>query len=237
MASGWRIVGSACGALVLLVGAGLTAARAAAQTSDTVQGYDGVRSLRVELGDGRLTVRRGGPAVRVRRHLTWSWFPPRATEQRDGPALTLGASCSAPVSDRSDVVVAVNCTVDYEIEAPPELALTATSTGDIEVDGLTGAVDLTCTDGAVVVTGARGPVAAHTGSGDLDVTFAGPPASAELTTGSGDIRLLVPPRAGYRISVSARRTAIAVPSAPEGAHHVTARTASGAVSIGYGPAG
>jgi hypothetical protein len=230
--SGWRIIGSACSVLVLLVGAGVIGAAAAVQRSDRTVGYEGVRSLRVELGDGRLTVRRGGPVVRVRRQLTWSWFAPRETELRNGSALTLGASCSGPVSPRSELVIAVNCTVDYEIEVPPDLTLTARGDDGIEVDGLAGAVDLTCLDGTIVVTGAGGPVTARTAAGDLDVTFARPPASAELTTDTGDVHLLVPPGHDYRISAAARRTTITVPHAPASAHLLTAR-GGGTISIGY----
>lgn len=236
MPSGWRIIGSGFTALVLLAGAGVIGAVAATRTTDTTTGYDGVTRLRVELGDGRLTVRRGGPGVRVRRHLTWSWFAPVETEFRDGPALTLGASCYTPVSDRSEVVVAVNCTIGYEIEVPPEVVLTATANEGIAVDGLTGAVELTCTDGAIVVTGAGGPVTARAGAGDIDVVFTSPPASAELTSGSGDVRLLVPAGHDYRVSGSAHRITNAVPSVPDAAHLLIARS-GGALSIGYTPGG
>jgi hypothetical protein len=236
MPSGWRIIGSGCTALVLLAGAGVIGAVFATRTTDTTTGYAGVARLRVELGDGRLTVRQGGPGVRVRRHLTWSWVAPVVTEFRDGPALTLGASCYTPVSDRSDVVVAVNCTIDYEIEVPPEVELTATSSEGITVDGLTGSIELTCTDGGIVVTAAGGPVIARADAGDVDVVFTSPPASAELTSGTGDVRLLVPAGHDYRVSGSARRITNAVPSVPDATHVLTARS-GGALSIGYTPGG
>ncbi|MDR7274212.1 hypothetical protein [Catenuloplanes atrovinosus] len=229
---GWRVIGSVWSALILLACTGVTAAVAAAQSSHTTTVHHGIRSLVVELDEGRLTVRRGGPDVRVHRHLSWSWFAPRVTERRDDSTLTLGAGCATRVSDRSDIVVAVNCSIDYEIEVPPDLTLTATTTSGIEVDGLTGAANLTCEEGDIVVTGAGGPVVARTYIGDVDVVFVRPPLTADLTTGEGNIRMLVPPGHDYRVSSSARHTASAVVSAPSAAHQLIAR-GDGTVSIGY----
>ncbi|MET0493526.1 MAG: hypothetical protein ABW000_10400 [Actinoplanes sp.] len=236
--TGWRIAGSAFSVLVLLIGAGLAAATAAQQSSDTTVSCLGVRKLVVEAGAGRLTVRRGGPAVLVHRHLTWSWFRPHVEERQDGTTLTLRADCSEPVSDRAEATIAINCVADYTIEVPRELEITASTAEGIAVHDVTGPVDLTCTEGSITVTGAGGPVTARTGPGDVAVGFAQPPSSANLTSDQGDIRLVVPPDSDYQISssrLSERRTRITVVHEPAAGHRLTTHTGSGSISIDYGP--
>jgi hypothetical protein len=230
--SGWLTAGSAFTAVVVGIGAVAVAAALAQRTTEDARTHRGpVDRIVVDLSDGRLTVRRGGPEVVVHRRLAWSWTRPHTTQTWADGTLTLAAACGT----RSRPSVAVNCTTDYTLEVPAQVHVTARTSEDIRVDGVRGDLDLS-TAGTVTVTGAAGRVAATSPDGDIDVRFDRPPPEAEASTESGDIRLVVPRDGRYRVHTvvpPGDEADVAVAREPDGPHRLTARTGTGTVAIAY----
>jgi hypothetical protein len=82
-----------------------------------------------------------------------------------------------------------NISIDYEIQAPPDSYLEAsTGSGNINDDGLGANAHLSTGSGNIHATGLRGDVTLSTGSGSVYTEFAGK-GDVKAETGSGSIEL------------------------------------------------
>lgn len=123
----------------------------------------------------------------------------------DGDTLILDSDCGT-------FGVITNCTTHFTLRVPTGVALAVdTSSGDVEVEGETGALTLATSSGDVVaraaapaialdtssgdvvVEGSADDVTASTSSGDVEISIAGePPTSVRAETSSGDVLVEVP---------------------------------------------
>ncbi|MCL6297176.1 DUF4097 family beta strand repeat-containing protein [Streptomyces kronopolitis] len=166
-----------------------------------------ITAIRLDNTSGGLTVHGGkrGGAVSVHRSVSYYGHRPgHATHRIEDGVLVLGG-CGE------------QCSVDYTVEVPEGLPVSGetsdgslklsgvgavrvtTSSGAIDLAGVTGTVDATTSDGSITGRGLSGRrIAAETSNGEIDLT----PATAQsirAKTSNGSITVTVP-RARYRVS-------------------------------------
>ena len=98
-----------------------------------------------------------------------------------------------------------NCTVDFEVTAPPGVAVRVTSgDGDIRVEGATGDIQVRSSTGDVTVLDARSRnVRVNATAGDVRLVFAAAPQTVSVRASVGDIRVEVPAdESTYRVRTS-----------------------------------
>jgi DUF4097 and DUF4098 domain-containing protein YvlB len=80
------------------------------------------------------------------------------------------------------------------VPAGSSVRLSTVNGGGLEIDGVTGELELHNTNGPIQVRGARGPVTANTVNGDVEVVFTGGAATAAMafSTLNGDVDLTLP---------------------------------------------
>lgn len=169
-----------------------------------------ITAIRLDGDSGGLTVH-GGPVggkggkVSIQRSVTYHGDRPQgATHRVEDGVLVLG--------DCGD-----DCTVDYTLEVPAGIPVSGetsngsvslskvgavnvtTSSGAIELDGVSGAVDVRTSNGRITGRGLSGRhIGAETSNGDIDLT----PATAQnvrAKTSNGSVTVKVP-KGPYRIS-------------------------------------
>ena len=108
--------------------------------------------------------------------------------------------------DRNRVGISANSwsrPVSLRIEVPPgsALKLSSVNDGEIEVDGVTGELELHNTNGGILVKNAKGPVNANTVNGDIEVEFSGPIGSEPMafSTLNGDVDLSLPAASSFDV--------------------------------------
>jgi hypothetical protein len=161
---------------------------------------------------------------------------PGQSYRLDGSVLHLNTDCG------------MNCSVSYQIETPPGVAVTGTlSSGDIGLTGVASA-DVTVTSGDVNVHGATGAVKIRATSGDIDVIGAGGPVTLQATSGnlraidvaggpvtarvtSGDVQLKIDKATSVTAEATSGNVQLMVPG---GAYQVHARAGSGDTNVGGG---
>lgn len=118
-----------------------------------------------------------------RRVQGWKGSIELQTRAEDG-VLTLDAACLGPLS----------CTVDSELELPPGLEVSVVlGDGRVELDGLSGVVDLSLRSGEVVGHGLRSPeLAVQVADGPVALSFDEEVERLTLAMGSGDVALQLP---------------------------------------------
>jgi hypothetical protein len=158
-------------------------------------------------GDGNVKVVADDAADRISIDWRSRYFVdrPEVAWQIDGGTLILTSDCGT-------FGVITNCTTQFTLRVPAGIALAVeTSSGDVEVEGQTGALTLVSSSGDVVaraaapaialdtssgdvvVEGSATDVTASTSSGDVEIAIAGaPPASVRAETSSGDVLVEVP---------------------------------------------
>ena len=146
---------------------------------------------------------------------------------------------------RIDTICGPDCTVSYDITAPPGVAVTGGLTsgdvrltdvksadvtltsGDIEVHGATAGVTARSRSGDMGVTGVKGAVTLEAGSGDLRATDLAGPVTARTGSGNIDVTLTAP--ANVTVEASSGDVRVTVPA---GAYQVRADTGSGDANVG-----
>ncbi|MFI2260047.1 DUF4097 family beta strand repeat-containing protein [Streptomyces tubercidicus] len=165
-----------------------------------------ITSVRLDSGSGGLTVHGGkdGGAVSVHRAVSYHGARPQGATHRVKDGALVLSGCGS------------DCTVDYTIELPAGIPVSGetssgavelakvgpvkmtTSSGDIQLDGVTGAVDARTTNGRITGRGLSGAkIAAETSNGAIDLT----PATAQnvrAKTSNGAITLKLP-KGPYRV--------------------------------------
>lgn len=183
--------------------------------------------------------------VTVDRKLRWRQNKPTFKEEWRGDTLHITADCV----DEKD------CTLDYTVRAPANVAIIAKSVaGDVSVRDLTGELELSNDAGDITVEGSRGRVSingkagAITGrslrssdvtvqsdAGDVNLTFAEAPATASVTLDSGDVKVAVPRAGGYKVkaTTSAGDRKVSVDEDSNGRHSIVVAVGSGDVTVAY----
>jgi hypothetical protein len=164
----------------------------------------------------------------------------------DGETLILTSDCGT-------LGVITNCTTHFTLRVPTGIALAVeTSSGDVEVEGQTGALTLATSSGDVVaraaapaialdsssgdvvVEGSVTDVTASTSSGDVEIAIAGaPPASVWAETSSGDVLVEVP-YAAYDVETdtdSGDTDVDGIAQNGRAPRTIVARTSSGEVAV------
>ncbi|MFE7540104.1 DUF4097 family beta strand repeat-containing protein [Streptomyces platensis] len=159
-----------------------------------------ITAVRLDSGSGGLTVHggKGGGTVSVHRAVSYHGDRPQGATHRVEDGVLVLSGCGQ------------NCTVDYTVELPAGIPVSGktssgavelakvgpvkltTSSGDIQLDGVSGAVDARTTNGQITGRGLSGAqIAAETSNGAIDLT----PATAQnvrAKTSNGAIRLQLP---------------------------------------------
>jgi Toastrack DUF4097 len=251
----WRAAAAAFTLAVIIAGAlvawNVWGVPFATQTETQHQNYDRAitRLVFSDFHASDIIVQAGEPGqVQVRRDFRWNGTKPGFTESWEGETLTVSHSCTG---------VAMNqCSIRYTVKVPPSVTFEAESTsGDIRVSNLTGALRVTTTSGDVTVRGTRaqltvsttsgdvstddlggGPVEVSTTSGDVDLEFSAAPQVISVAATSGDIKVKLPnDHVPYRVDVQTtsgdRR--VSVDQSQEAGRAISVHATSGDVTIGY----
>ncbi|QKW37875.1 DUF4097 family beta strand repeat protein [Actinomadura sp. NAK00032] len=195
-------------ALLSLVG------RAVRQTAVSVTPYHhAIRELRLDLDGAAVSVGPGPDGeARVYKTLRWGLERPGVTETLVEDVLFVTFRCGG-----SDVLG--GCGADIDVRVPAGTRVSAVSgSGEIDVRGLTGDLDLRTGSGEIGVAGVRGRLRlearsgaitgtglaaaktlARVSSGALDLRYAEPPDAVEASAGSGTAKIIVPPGSRYRV--------------------------------------
>lgn len=198
------------------------------QRQDVTDRVDGaVDRVEVDSDAGSLRLVAGDRAS-VAQDLRWTGDARPVVEHRlDGGVLRITARCPDDGGERCQAGLVV--TVPAASSARAELAA-----GGIEVDGLTGDLDLRSSSGSVRGSGlGPGTVSAESKAGGVDLTFASaaPEVRAESSAGSVDVRLPVGPAYDVSAETTAGSTRVEVPDQPGAEHRVDARSSAGGVSV------
>ena len=156
---------------------------------DRTYQVSGPVDLEVLTRSGDITVNRG-PAgsvvIRGKIHVGDRWFAGNRQAdvieiEKNPPIRQTGNSI------RIDYLNSHDISVDYEITAPPDTQVkTHSGSGDQNMEGLHGNLDVESGSGDIRLREISGEVRLHTGSGDVDAHDVSGPFTAEA--GSGDIR-------------------------------------------------
>ncbi len=205
-----------------------------------------ITSVRLDSGSGGVTLHGGKGAGKVSVHRSVEYKgdrPEKATHRVEGGVLVLGG-CGE------------DCAVNYTVELPAGLPVSGetangpvslsevgavkvtTSSGTVDLDGVTGAVDVRTTNGGVKGRGLRGgSIAAQTTNGPIELTSAVAQDVRAKTT-NGDVKLTVP--AGpYKVAahVSGGHKYIDVPDDSAGRHRLDLTASNGSVTVKRAAAG
>jgi len=186
-------------------------------------------AVRATTGDVRVTAGAPGSGVVVRRLLQWSFGTAESVETVSGGRLDVAAQCSRELGFG-------DCSVDYEITAPPGVALRLeTHTGDVRVTGSTADLTLESDTGDVTVRGARsGTANVTTSTGEIDLGFAAAPRAVRASSSTGDVVVEVPADGtsyDVRTSTSTGDQSVTAPVSSGSARHVDVRTSTGDVEV------
>lgn len=178
------------------------------RTESEVVDADGIARLRVETGNGRITVSGDdGDEITVTARL-------RESDQGDADWLLREDDDVLVVEGDCDGGWFDECSVGFEIELPAELAVELrTDNGRIDVDGLAGALDAQTDNGAIsgdVLTSRTARV--DTDNGRVTLVFAATPDDVTVTTDNGAVEVRFPDDGD--------------------AHDVSTRTDNGSVDVG-----
>ncbi|MFE7316702.1 DUF4097 family beta strand repeat-containing protein [Streptomyces sp. NPDC057555] len=198
-----------------------------------------ITSVRVDTADGGVTLHggKGGGTAGVHRRVTYHGDRPEGpTHKVEGGTLVLGGCGDG-------------CSVEYTVDLPGIVPVTGgtsngalslskvasvqvtTSNGGIELDGVSGAVDVRTSNGAITGTGLAGRgVTARTTNGGIELTTT-TPQNVRAQTSNGALTVTVPDT-GYRVSAETSSGAkrIGVHDDPAGRYRLDLTTSSGEIT-------
>jgi hypothetical protein len=168
-----------------------------------------------------------GARVTVRRTTHWVTSEPKPTKTVSGGILRLADDCEG--------LSPLRCESGYRIEVPRGLAVEVRAdSGDVDVRGVTGAVDLESGSGDVSGHGLAGVhLRATSDSGDVRLGLVSSPASVEALSDSGDVDLELP-RGEYALDAhtdSGDTSVHGIVRYDRADHAVKARSDSGDVTV------
>ncbi|GGZ17540.1 DUF4097 family beta strand repeat-containing protein [Streptomyces nitrosporeus] len=201
-----------------------------------------ITSVRLENGSGGVTLNgtEGGGKLSLHRKLEyWGDRPEDPTHRIEGGVLVL-KGCDGDS----------RCSVNYTVDVPAGIAVSgqvssgavhlagvgavkvATSSGRIEMEGVSGAVDVRTSNGRITGRDIKGgEIQAQTSNGAIDLTPA-TPQNVRATTSNGDITLTVPP-GSYQVAADSNNGGedIGVTSDPAGRYRLGLKTSNGAITV------
>lgn len=212
------VAGLLAAGLVVLGGCGLLPR---SSFEDEAVVTEPVTSVRLELDNGRVTVRGAADATEVSVH--------RSVRHR-------GSRPEDPTFEVTGGVLVLrgcgrNCGVDYTVDLPAGLPVSgATSNGEIRLSGV-GEVDVQTANGAITLDGAAGPVVVSTDNGRIDITLE-EPQDVWAETSNGAISLTVP-GGTYQVSTHTGNGRVdnPIPDDPAGEHRLELSTGNGAITV------
>jgi hypothetical protein len=212
---------------LLLAGCGGVAAGREQQEAVNEPVDGAVTRVEVDSDAGALRLVAGEKAS-VEQDLRWTGEARPQVEQKvDGGVLRVTVRCPDQGGDR--------CQAGLVVTAPAaSSALADVRAGGIEVQGLTGALDLTSSAGEVSATGAGpGDVRARSSAGAVELTFAAAAADVTAESSAGGVEIRVPVGPAYEVTAetSAGSTEVGVPDQPGADHRITAKSSAGGVSV------
>lgn len=180
-----------------------------------------VTSVRLDLGNGGVTLRGAADATEVSVH--------RSVRHR-------GSRPEDPTFEVTGDVLVLrgcgrNCGVDYTVDLPAGLPVSGeTSNGAIRLSGV-GEVDVRTSNGAIRLDGASGPVVVGTDNGRVDITL-DEPQDVRAETSNGAITLTVPDGT-YQVSTHTGNGRVdnAIPDDPAGEHRLDLSAGNGAITV------
>ncbi|MUN35941.1 DUF4097 family beta strand repeat-containing protein [Actinomadura litoris] len=185
-------------------------------TTETTPYHLAIKDVRLDMGDARVTVGAGPEGEgRVHKRLTWAPTKPTVNESLVDGVLYITFRCNSTVR----IYGGLECGGDIDVRVPRAARVSAVSeSGQINVRGLTGDLDLRTGSGEIAVADARGRLRlransgtvrgtgiaasktqAEVGSGELNLRYAEPPDIVDAAVGSGSARIIVPPGSHYRL--------------------------------------
>lgn len=211
-------IAAAGGVALALTGCGLLP-RSEFEDSATIT--DTVRSVRLDVNEGRVTLRGrdGRPEVSLLRTVEYRGDRPGVTYRVEDGVLVL-EGCGR------------NCAVHYEVDLPAGLPVTGgTSNGALTLSRL-GAVDVHTSNGRIEGTDlGPGGVAVETSNGAVDIrtTVA---QDLRVRTSNGEVTVTVPP-GPYRVSADTSNgdRDVAVVDDPSAAHTLDISTSNGDITV------
>lgn len=195
----------------------------------------GALVLDVRTGSGRIAVTVGEPGVaRVFGHIRgyadgWTPDAPAVVADRvrtietDPPIVLEGDVLRVGHLDRSQLR---QVGISYELLVPANTSVRArTGTGDVRVEGVTGAVDARTGSGSIELTAIGGDVDVRTGAGPIGIT--GLDTALRARAGTGRIRVAGVPGGPWVLSTGSGGIQVSLPD--DAAFEIDARTRSGDV--------
>lgn len=188
-------------------------------------------TVRVDNECGQISVREGaGGVVRTDARITRFWRTPTVTSRDDGDTARVEVRCP-PFSG----------TVRLAVEVPPGVEVQArSSAGGVQVDGLTGPLDLQSSAGSVQGQNLQSDqVVAQSSAGSVTLQWASDadPQQVDASSSAGSVTVQLPDRAGTAYAVdassSAGSTTVQVRTDPESTRTVRAQSSAGSVTVGY----
>ncbi|HEV7976797.1 DUF4097 family beta strand repeat-containing protein [Amycolatopsis sp.] len=178
-----------------------------------------ITAVRLDLPVGDVHVRvEDGASASLHREVTYRGDRPGTTHRLEGGTLVL-AGCDN------------NCGVRYDLVLPSELAVTGTvGTGRIDIDRAASA-DLRSSTGDVKLERISGAVTVSAGTGRVNVGLS-KPASVRVEANTGAVTVAVP-QASYRVSAHSDvgSTSVDVPQDPSSANWVDVSSNTGRVTV------
>lgn len=250
----WWAAGAAVGLVLILAGAvavwgrwdfsGWRENETQHQTFDrpiTTLVFDEFRS-----GDIDVSVSESGK-VEVQRELHWSTTKPVVTETWSGDGMTVTSDCGSGPR---------RCSIRYTVKVPASVALRVDSTsGNVDVRGITGNLRVKTTSGDVTVKGATATLSVTTtsgnmrledmestqveataSSGDVDMMFDSAPQSVSARTTSGNVTVMTPnDHTSYKVDVvtTSGEREVTVDQSQSSGRAISVHATSGDVTIGY----
>ncbi|MFG2818785.1 DUF4097 family beta strand repeat-containing protein [Kitasatospora sp. NPDC048365] len=206
-----------------VVALALTGCSVGETRQDVAYGVDQpVRVLVVEGSTGDIEVVGGGDAVSVTERQEYRGAAPQTRHRVEDGTLTLSYSCG-------------DCSVDYRVRVPEGTVVRlSSSTGDVRVSGLAGAVDAQTGTGSVEASG-LGPasVRLESGTGDVVASFRAAPREVTASSSTGDVRVVVPGGQPYAVDADSGAGDVRVDLARSAGaeRRISARTGAGDVTV------
>ncbi|MFI8181286.1 DUF4097 family beta strand repeat-containing protein [Actinacidiphila glaucinigra] len=189
----------------------------------------GAKALDVRNENGSVRITVGSGPMSVTETLEYGAVKPATRHRVEAGTLRLvGSGCgnSRP------------CKVDYVVRVPPATPVTVkVDNGEVEADGVTGAVDLGTGNGSVTGAALGARRASLTSvNGTVEATFEIAPEEVTATTENGMVTVTVPPGTAYdvraRTGVGMRQ--VSVPTDASSSRRITATTENGMVTVQTG---
>jgi hypothetical protein len=250
---GWRALAVAVAVPTLLVGgcqvASVLAREDRVEVVEVAADLLAAVDVRNDVGPTRIVGVPGADTVTVTAEVRDGLRPTGHRVEHDGDRLVVRGSCP--------VIGSAWCRVGYTISVPPDMAVTARTTGSLAVSDVDAAVDVDVRQGSlelerlggdVVARAGQGRIAgtdlatarfdASAGQGSIEIRFGTSPHAVSLRAGQGAIDITLPDEEGvdYALDASAGQGSVTTPirSDPRSDRTMTLRAGQGSITARYG---